>query len=179
MRPHALITRMEDLRLLSVSRKGAGSSRSGEAGTITATALLVLAILSVLGLSLLDLSVRDAQVSTNYGQATQSLYAAEAGVESAYQQIKTLTSFGNVNAAAGAPVNPPVITFPSYAFSTFTVAPLFTDCLINPQQAAVCNQPITTGPYQGLIASTQNYLVTSEVTAPNQSRAKVVQAVQA
>jgi Tfp pilus assembly protein PilX len=172
---------VEDLRLLSVSRKGAGSSRSGEAGTITAIALLVLAILSVLGLSLLDLSVRDAQVSTNYGQATQSLYAAEAGVESAYQQIKILTSSGNVNAAAGVTPSKPVISVPgggSYNFSTLTWAALFVDCLTTPTLPQ-CRQPITTGPYQGLIASTQNYLVTSEVTAPNQSRARVVQAVQA
>jgi hypothetical protein len=172
---------VEDLRLLSVSRKRAGPARSGEAGTITATALLVLAILSVLGLSLLDLSVREAQVSTNFGQATQSLYAAEAGIESAYQQIKILTSSGNVNAPAGAAFTAPVIPFPdggTYTFSTFTVAALFVDCLTNPALQQ-CRQPVTTGPYQGLTASTQNYLVTSEVTAPNQSRVKVVQAVQA
>ncbi len=75
----------------------------------------------------------------------------------------------------------PVIPFPgggTYTFSTFTVAPLFVDCIANPALPQ-CRQPITTGPYQGLTARTQNYLVTSEVTAPNQSRARVVQAVQA
>ena len=166
---------MEDRRLLSVSRKGAGSARSGEAGTITATALLVLAILAVLGLSILDLSVRDAQVSTNFGQATQSLYAAEAGIESAYQQCKILTAF-NPNACAGAAMSAPAATFPGYTFSTFTVQPLFVISGTTTPKSQP--QPILTGPYQGLNAMAQNYLITSEVTAPNQSRAKIEQAVQ-
>jgi hypothetical protein len=172
-----------------MSQTRAASLRSGEAGSIAVTALLVLAILALLGLTLLDLSVREVQVSTNFSQATQSLYAAEAGIESAYQQIKILTtSSWNVNAAAPpaqggtASYTPPAIPVSgggSYNFSTFTVAALFVDCLGNPALLQ-CRQPIVTGPYQGLIAATQNYLITSEVTAPNQtSRARVVQAVQA
>jgi Tfp pilus assembly protein PilX len=183
MRPHALITTVKDVRLLSMSRNRAASLRSGEAGSIAVTALLVLAILALLGLSLFDLSVRDVQVSTNFGDATQSLYAAEAGIESAYQQIKINTITGTLNPANWAsPVSAPAIPVPggggsNYTFPTFTVAALFVDCITTPTLPQ-CLQAVTMGVYQGLTASTQHYLITSEVTTPNQGRARVTQAVQ-
>jgi hypothetical protein len=155
----------------------AALARSPEAGGTTAIALLALSAVTVIGLALLDLSVREVQVATNLAQATQSLYAAEAGVEQAYQQIKALTRLGDVNAAAATSIDPPSSTFPNYTFSTFTVQPLF---VLSGTPTPISQiQPVTTGPYQGLNAIAQNYLVTSEVTAPNQSRARIVQAVQA
>ena len=145
---------------------------------ITAVAMLILAVLSLVGLAMLDLSFRDVQISDNVRHGTQALYAAEAGIEDAYRQIKVTTALKanpGQNADGSITLTPPVIA--NHTFTTLTAVPLFLDTA-SPPQPTTQAQTIPSGTYAGLNSFAQNYLVTSEVTGPNGSRAKVVQVLQ-
>lgn len=156
---------------------------------ITAVALLILAVLSLVGLAMLDLSFRDVQVSANLNSAAQALHAAEAGIEDAYRQIKIATALKanpglDPEGEGKIPLTPPVIA--NHTFTTLTAKPLFFDAVITTQPATQA-QTIASGIYAGLNSFAQNYLVTSEVEGPNgcvppivcKPRAKVVQVLQA
>lgn len=146
---------------------------------VTAAALLLVAVLSLLGLALLDISFRDIQVSNNMRDSAQTLYAAEAGMESAYQQIKVasgLKANPGLNSDGSIPITPPS-GFSGYTFTTLTAAPLYLNGAIPPQPTTQA-QTIGAGTYVGLNSFAQNYLVTSEVSGPNGSRTKLVQVFQ-
>jgi Tfp pilus assembly protein PilX len=145
---------------------------------ITAVALLLLAVLSLVGLSMLDLSFRDVQVSDNLRHATQTLHAAEAGIEDAYRQIKIATATKanpGLNPDGSITLTHPVIA--DHTFTTLTAVPLFFKD-DNPTVVDEKAQTIASGALVGLNSFAQNYLVTSEVTGPNGSRAKLVQVLQ-
>jgi len=154
---------------------------------ITAVALLILAVLSLVGLALLDISFRDVQVSANLRDATQAMYGAEAGIEDAYRQMKIATALKanpGQNTDGSITLVPPVIA--NHTFTTLTAVPLFFDGA-SPPKPETQAQTIASGIYAGLNSFAQNYLVTSEVCRsitpgvcePNGSRAKVVQVLQA
>jgi Tfp pilus assembly protein PilX len=168
----------EGCKPLSASRLSTGPVSSSESGMVTAVALLILAVLSLVGLAVLDLSFRDVQVSANLNSAAQALHAAEAGIENAYRQIKIATALKanpGQNADGSITLTPPVIA--NHTFTTLTAVPLFFDAVITTQPATQA-QTIASGTLAGLNSFAQNYLVTSEVTGPNGSRAKVVQVLQ-
>jgi Tfp pilus assembly protein PilX len=160
------------------SKNGSHLAISSESGMITAVALLLLAVLSLVGLSLLDLSFRDVQISDNLRHATQATYAAEAGIEDAYRQIKIATASKanpGLNADGSITLTPPVIS--GHTFTTLTAVPLFLDGA-SPPQPTTQAQTIASGTLAGLNSFAQNYLVTSEVTGSNGTRSKVVQVLQ-
>jgi len=145
---------------------------------ITAVALLILAVLSLVGLAMLDLSFRDVQVSANLNSAAQALHAAEAGIEDAYRQIKVATALKanpGQNADGSITLTPPVIA--NHTFTTLTAVPLFLDGAIPPLPTTQA-QTIASGTLAGLNSFAQNYLVTSEVSGLNGSRARVLQVLQ-
>lgn len=163
---------------LSASRLSTGLVSSSESGMITAVALLILAVLSLVGLAMLDLSFRDVQVSANLNSAAQALHAAEAGIEDAYRQIKVATALKanpGQNADGSITLIPPVIA--NHTFTTLTAVPLFLDGA-SPPLPTTQAQTIASGTLAGLNSFAQNYLVTSEVSGPNGSRARVVQVLQ-
>jgi len=163
---------------LSASRLSTGSVSSSESGMVTAVALLILAVLSLVGLSVLDLSFRDVQVSANLDSAARALHVAEAGIEAAYSQMKIATGLKanpGQNVDGSITLTPPVIA--NHTFTTLTAVPLFLDGA-SPPLPTTQAQTIASGDLAGLNSFAQNYLVTSEVTGPNGSRAKVVQVLQ-
>jgi len=163
---------------LSASRLSTGPVSSSESGMITAVALLILAVLSLVGLAMLDLSFRDVQVSANLNSAAQALHAAEAGIEDAYRQIKVATALKanpGQNADGSITLTPPVIA--NHTFTTLTAVPLFLDGA-SPPLPTTQAQTIVSGTLAGLNSFAQNYVVTSEVSGPNGSRARVVQVLQ-
>jgi hypothetical protein len=146
---------------------------------VTAAALLLVAVLSLLGLALLDISFRDIQVSNNMRDSARALYAAEAGVESAYQQIKVATGLKanpGLNTDGSITITPPS-GYSDYTFTTLTAVPLYLNGAVPPAPTTQ-TQTIGAGTYAGLNSFAQNYLVTSEVSGPNGSRAKLVQVFQ-
>jgi len=147
---------------------------------ITAVALLILAVLSLVGLAMLDLSFRDVQVSANLNSAAQALHAAEAGIEDAYRQIKVATALKanpGQNADGSITLTPPVIA--NHTFTILTAVPLFLDGASPPLPTTQAQTLGTNSCCPGLNSFAQNYLVTSEVSGPNGSRARVVQVLQA
>ncbi len=86
-------------------------------GIVLALALLVMLVLSVLGSAFLFLSGTETMISRNSTVVTQAFYAAEAGVETALNQIPTTTAIasavdpnGNVVFQTGQP--PPAAATP-------------------------------------------------------------------
>jgi len=164
---------------LSASPRSTDLVSSRESGMITAVALLILAVLSLVGLAMLDISFRDVQVSANLRDATQAMYGAEAGIEDAYRQIKIATASKanpGLNPDGSITLTPPVIA--NHTFTTLTAVPLFLDTANPPQPTTQAQTLGTNSCCPGLNSFAQNYLVTSEVSGPTQSRAKVVQVLQ-
>lgn len=74
-------------------------------------ALLFLAFLSILGSALLATTTIDVWISDNYKTATQSLYAAEAGIEQGREIVRTLSAT-DLAAILAAPAQPIILTEP-------------------------------------------------------------------
>jgi type II secretory pathway pseudopilin PulG len=72
-----------------------------ELGTVLVTALMVTALLGTLGAALAFVVMTESAVAANYRAGQQGLYAADAGIERAIGDLRSLTSWRTVPGAGG------------------------------------------------------------------------------
>ncbi|MFQ5533129.1 MAG: PilX N-terminal domain-containing pilus assembly protein, partial [Candidatus Methylomirabilales bacterium] len=144
--------------------------RKGQKGAILVVALFVMLLLSIQGLIFLSTAMTEDNIATNATNHTRAFYAAEAGLESAVVDLRTLlaTNATPTDAQLSA-IAIPMLSNANYSFDTFEV----TRTTATPYQT-----PIPSGPYQGLNALTTDYQITSEASGPKGSRARLGQIVQ-
>ncbi len=144
-----------------------------ERGVVLIVALLVLAVLSVLGLAFLTTARTEDTIAANYRNHTAAFYAAEAGTESGIATLKALLR-GNPTPtdAQLAGLVAPALTDPNYAFNAFRVQRVRT---VLPYSYRTT---LSGGAYTGLFAWTTDYVVTASVTGPRGSQARLSQKVQ-
>jgi hypothetical protein len=144
-----------------------------ERGIVLIIAMLVMAILSILGLAFLMTARTEHAIASNYRNHTAAFYAAEAGTESGVASLKALLR-GNPTPtdAQLAALAPPALTDPNYTFDAFQVQRVRT------VQPYSYQTTLTSGPYAGLMALTTDYRITATVTGPRGSRARLSQTVQ-
>ncbi len=70
-----------------------GKKEKNERGIVLILSLLMLTILSILALSFLTLALHEHNIANNYTAHTQAFYVAEAGLETAKQQLKTTSDW--------------------------------------------------------------------------------------
>jgi hypothetical protein len=142
-------------------------------GVVLIVAMLVLAVLSVLGLAFLTTARTEDTIAANYRNHTAAFYAAEAGTESGVASLKALLR-GNPTPTdvqlAG--LVAPALTDPSYTFDAFQVQRVRT---VPPY---AYRTTLSGGAYSGLFAWTTDYVVTASVTGPRGSRARLTQKIQ-
>ena len=138
-------------------------------GVALVVALLVLTVLSVLGLAFLTTARTEDTIAANYRNHTAAFYAAEAGIESGLQRLKTtLGANPNVTDADLAKIAAVPLTDPNYVFDAFQVR------RIRPTPYPTT---IDSGPYAGLNAFNTAYEVTATVNGPRGSRVRLTQRV--
>ena len=77
--------------------------RGGERGTALLCALVVTALLTTLGASVVVVVVGETLVAAHHRSSQQGLYAADAGVERAIGELRSLSTWQGVPAPAGSP----------------------------------------------------------------------------
>ncbi|MGH7480096.1 MAG: PilX N-terminal domain-containing pilus assembly protein [Candidatus Methylomirabilales bacterium] len=145
----------------------------GQRGIVLIIAMLVMAILSILGLAFLMTAQTEEAIAANYRNHTVAFYAAEAGVESGVASLKSLVGANPTPTVAQlAGLVAPALTDPNYSFSAFQVRRVRTVAPYSYQTT------LTSGAYTGLMAQTTDYDVTATVTGPRGSQARVTQKIQ-
>jgi hypothetical protein len=136
-------------------------------GVVLIVALMVLAVLSVLGLAFLSTAATENSIAVNYRNHVQAFYAAEAGLESGMARLKTLLRTNPAPTDAQlAGVLPPALTDPNYTFEAFQVR------RIRPTPYLTT---ITSGPFAGLIALNTPFEISATAAGPRGSRARLTQ----
>ena len=141
----------------------------GQRGIVLIIAMLVMAVLSILGLAFLTTARTEDTIAANYRNHTAAFYAAEAGVESGVASLKAaLAANPNVPDADLAKLAPAPLTDPNYIFDAFQVR------RIRPTPYATT---LTSGPYAGLNGFATPYEASATVIGPRGSRARLTQRV--
>ncbi|MGH7480097.1 MAG: PilX N-terminal domain-containing pilus assembly protein [Candidatus Methylomirabilales bacterium] len=150
-------------------RRRNGQGIREERGIVLIIAMLVMAVLSILGLAFLMTAQTEDAIAANYRNHTVAFYAAEAGVESGVQRLKTtLAANPNVPDADLAKLAPAPLTDPNYVLDAFQVR------RIRPTPYATT---LTSGPYAGLNGFATPYEASATVIGPRGSRARLTQRV--
>jgi hypothetical protein len=142
-------------------------------GVVLVAALLILAILSLLGVTLLGLAGSDANMAVNAREHAQAFYGAEAALESALVDLRNLlaTTLTPTDAQLAA-ITPRALSDPTLAVDGLQVrrvrpAPPFSYQTVLNQRA-----------YQGLAGQTTDYEIVAQVRGPRGARARLTQVVQ-
>jgi len=139
-------------------------------GVALAICVLLLALLLLLSLGLLGISQRESTIATNDVDMVRALYAAEAGLESGFQQLRGLVANngGVVTDAQLGTIGAPTLT--SGSLSSRITLTLQTQ-RGNPAGAPAYVTTLDSGAYRGLAATVQDYLLTSTATHTNPAKA--------
>lgn len=92
----------------SNTRKGL---QANQAGIAVVVALLILAVLSLLGVTLMGLSVSESQIGSNEADLKKAFFAAEAGIQEAMYRMRLPTTLVNESIVCTATADPVVIGF--------------------------------------------------------------------
>lgn len=74
---------------LVFSRQGASRARRNERGAALLVAMLLMALMGIIGFASLDTVMRDRQMSGNHSLSQAALYAADAGISAALDVVRT------------------------------------------------------------------------------------------
>ena len=144
-----------------------------ERGMILVIAVLVMAVLLILGLALLSTSRNEDAIAANYRYQTQAFYAAEAGIESALLDLNDLLAATETPTDAQlAALAPPTLTNTNYSFDTFQVGRV----RVTPPYHYTAT--VDGGAYDGMVVHVTDYAITAEVIGPRGSRAQLTQTLQ-
>jgi len=139
-----------------------------EKGVILSVALMLLAILTLMGSAAIVSSRSGLKIATNWKSNTTVFYAAEAGLEKGIADLKTLLgATGQPTADQLLAIAPPSLSNPNFTFPEFKVE------FINSAPIV-----LNSGAYNGLRADASSYQITSEAKGPGGSRSKLVQVVE-
>jgi len=140
----------------------------GPRGAALAACMLLLALLLLLSLGLLGISQKENAIATNDVNIVRALYAAEAGLESGFQQLRGLVANngGVVTDAQLATIAAPTLTTESVS-SRFTITLQMQRG--NPAGAPPYTTTLDSGAYRQLRATVQDYLLTSTATYAQQN----------
>jgi len=145
------------------------ANRHGEQGFALTLTLLVSVLLIMLGLSAITISTTEIRIAYNHRSGVQAFYIAEAGIEKGTAELGALLSAGNIPTDATLSQlsqNPP--QFDNFSFTNYEIA----------RNGNAEISSITTGPYAGLVALIQPYLIQSEVLGPSGARKEVEQTIE-
>ena len=146
-----------------------------ERGVILVIAVLVMAVLLILGLALLSTSGTEDAIATNYRYQTQAFYAAEAGIESALLDLNDLLAATDIPTDAELAAlsnNPPTLSDVNYSFNTFQVS------RVRSTPPYHYTATVDGGAYDGMTAHVTDYVITVEVVGPGGSRTQLTQTLQ-
>ncbi len=82
---------------------------ANQGGMAVAIALLILALLSLLGITLMGLSLTESQIGSNESDLKKALFAAEAGIQEAMYRMRLPATLPNESTACTATADPVVI----------------------------------------------------------------------
>lgn len=143
--------------------------RKAEEGFALTLTLLVSVLLVMLGLSAAMVSTTEIRIAANHRSGVQAFYIAEAGIEKGTADLGSLLSAGVIPTVAQLEVlsqNPP--QFDDFTFTMYSIA----------RDGVASMKSITAGPYAGLVALIQPYLIESEVRGPSGAQKKVEQTIE-
>jgi hypothetical protein len=143
--------------------------RKGEEGFALTLTLLVSVLLIMLGLSAAMVSTTEIRIAANHRSGVQAFYIAEAGIEKGTADLGSLLSAGiipTVGQLAQLSQNPP--QFDNFIFTNYSIA----------RDGEAIMQSITAGPYAGLVALIQPYMIQSEVRGPSGTQKEVEQTIE-
>lgn len=139
-----------------------------EKGVILSVALLVLAVMTLMGSAAIVSTRTGLKIASNWKTHTKAFYVAEAGLEKGMADLKSLLKASGVPTSAQlAALAPPVISTPGYAFNAFEV-----------QQVNSSGIVLDSGTYQGLRAEATSYQIMAEVGGPGGTRSRLLQMVE-
>lgn len=146
--------------------------RNPARGVVLVSALLLPVLLAVLGLGLLGLALSDSTMATNTREHTQTFYAAEAGLESAFVDLRALLATtptptdAQLAAIAPRPLSAPGLVFDAFQVRRVRAAPPFAYQTV-----------IEQGGSRGLQALATDYQLIAEARGPRGGRARLAQGV--
>lgn len=141
-------------------------------GVVLILSVLVLLALSVLGLAFLMTAQTEDTIAANYRNQTATFYAAEAGLESGLVGLRALLrTTGTPTDAQLAGIAPRALTDPNYTFANFQVQRVRTAPPFDYRTV------ISSGSFTGLNALTTDYRITTQVSGPRGSQARLTQTV--
>ncbi len=139
-----------------------------EKGMVLSVALLLLAILTLMGSAATVSTRTDIRIAGNWNAQTRTFYAAEAGLEKGVADLKALlastTDPGPTQLAA---IAPPTLSDSSVSFVSLDVENVNTSPIV-----------LTDGTYQGLRADATDYKITANVNGPGGTKSTLVQMVE-
>lgn len=158
-------------------RRGFQARVRSEQGSALPLALLSLLLISLLGFTVVAMGLTEVTVATNWRAYSRAFYAADAGIESGVNNLRTLLAQGpNPTAEQLGAITPPSLNTMSQAQLSFVPsppAPAFVARIVtNPPSFTTS---FTTGPFATLTGRATNYRVTSQVTGPGAVRANLSQ----
>src|SRR5574341_84498 len=80
-------------------------------GMAVAIALLILALMSLLGITLMGLSVTESQIGSNESDLKKALFAAETGIQEAMYRMRLPATLANESIACSTTSDPVVVGF--------------------------------------------------------------------
>lgn len=143
--------------------------RTKERGFALTLTLLVSVLLIMLGLSAVTITTTEIRIAYNHKSGVQAFYVAEAGVEKGTADLGAMLSAGQIpseSELAQLSQNPP--EFDNFTFTNYEIG----------KDGEADLRSITTGPYAGLVALIQSYLISSEVRGPSGARKEVEQTIE-
>lgn len=132
---------------------------------VLSVALMLLAILTLLGSAAIVSTRTDVKIAGNWNAHTRTFYAAEAGLEKGVADLQALlASTQEPSPTQLAAIAPPTLSDPNLSFEPLLVENNGTTPIV-----------INGGTYQGLRADATNYTITADVKGPGGTRSKLVQ----
>ncbi len=139
-----------------------------EKGMVLSVALMLLAILTLIGSAAVVTTRTDVKIAGNWQAHTRTFYAAEAGLEKAIADLKTLlASTPDPDTALLATISPPSISDASVSIDSLAVEKIGSSDIV-----------IAEGTYQGLRAEVTDYKITANAKGPSGARSTQVQMVE-
>jgi hypothetical protein len=139
-----------------------------EKGMVLSVALMVLAILTLMGSAAIVATRTEVKIAGNWNAHTRTFYAAEAGLEKGIGDLKALlASTSDPTSSQLAAITPPVLSDPNISFEPLEILNVSSSQIV-----------IGDGTYQGLRADATDYQITAEVKGPAGTRSRLVQVVE-
>ncbi len=141
-------------------------------GVAIVTALLAMTVVLVVALICLGVSMTESNIATNAANQARAFYAAEAGLESAYVNLRGFLQNGTATSANLNAITAPTLNSqPGFSITVGVVQG-------NPPGTPQYSTTIASGSYQSLIGNETDYVITSTATNSKNASVQLTQVVQ-